>query len=406
MAKHFISGQNSIFTTLISLCLLFLLLIFLSFNDDIFLHYQDPGEPYQTYIPPRAPLYENAVNWLALPNLKADPFEHETPGDVFVVVPSVYRGGEHWNLPIDDEARHETLRQIIRPNYVDPFKSAGRLFAPHYRQASLYTYLTTREDAKRAQDFAYQDIQRAFTFFLEHSPPERPIILAGHGQGGSHIQRLLADFFVDKALAKRLSVAYITGHPVPLSAFETYLSFTRPCEAETDTGCVVAFGAFMPSDQDMEKHFRERALIPTEYGRYTPIMNQEILCINPLLWERSENYAPRRIHKGGVAAEGIDPDTTPAPLDQQTSAQCQDGTLKIDTPKSRALRRPFKFGSKFRTLPSNIFYEDLRVNAVARMETRLSVGDLPKRAPLLDDLGVIEIIDSPITPINTEREDK
>ena len=133
---------------------------------------------------------------------------------------------------------------------------------------------------------------------------------------------------------------------------------------------------------------------------------RDSLCINPLLWERSENYAPRRIHKGGVAAEGIDPDTTPAPLDQQTSAQCQDGTLKIDTPKSRALRRPFKFGSKFRTLPSNIFYEDLRVNAVARMETRLSVGDLPKRAPLLDDLGVIEIIDSPITPINTEREDK
>ena len=116
-------------------------------------------------------------------------------GDVFVVVPSVYRGGEHWNLPFDDLKRKNKLQRIVRPNYVSPYGEAGRLFAPYYRQASLFAFLKSRVDAQQAQDFAYQDVKRAFKVFLEESPPERPIVLVGHNQGASHVQRLLMDFF-------------------------------------------------------------------------------------------------------------------------------------------------------------------------------------------------------------------
>jgi len=47
--------------------------------------------------------------------------------------------------------------------------------------------MTQREDARKAQDFAYQDVKRAFAVFLENSPIERPIILVGHNQGASHV---------------------------------------------------------------------------------------------------------------------------------------------------------------------------------------------------------------------------
>jgi hypothetical protein len=121
--------------------------------------------------------------------------------------------------------------------------------------------------------------------------------------------------------------------------------------------------------------------------------------MNPLLWNQSEDYAPQRLHLGGIAAEGLDPDMEPAAMTKQVGAQCQDGILFVDKPKSRSLRRPFKVGGKFRTLPSNLFYEDLRVNAVIRVQSLLETGTLPRRAKKLDSLELIEIQDSPVTPI-------
>ena len=121
--------------------LLALITVFL-YRDDIFRTIQDPRQPFQTYIKPEAPDYSQKEAWLSQPDLTQDPYKHPSAGDVFVVVPSVYRGGEHWVLPSDDLKRKSKLQRIVRPNYVAPYGSAGRLFAPYYRQASLYTYMT------------------------------------------------------------------------------------------------------------------------------------------------------------------------------------------------------------------------------------------------------------------------
>ncbi len=373
-------------------------------RDAIFQSVQDPGEPFQTYIKPTAPDYSNPESWISIPDFKVDPFTEETLGDVFIVVPAVYRGGEHWNLPVDDDRRITKLQRIVRPNYVAPYASAGRLFAPYYRQSSIYTFLTNREDARRAQNLAYMDVKRAFETFLNHSPPERPIIIAGHGQGASHVQRILEDFFQKGDLHKRLAAAYIIDHPLPLDKFETSFPKLKPCETEIDAGCVVAFGAFTSDESVTAKRFISQAKV---YGEkdYTIVEGRPLLCVNPLLWNRTTDYAPRRLHKGGIAAEGIDPKTWPAPLVKQTGAQCMDGILLIDKPKSRSLRRPrFKFGAKFRTLPSNLFYEDLRLNAPKRVQTVFDSGILPKRVPLLQDNEIVEVIDSPVTPVDLKRE--
>ena len=377
--------------------LLVILMLAYVYRDDIFRTIQDPGQPFQTYTPPAAPNYASLESWLAQPDLGVDPFTLSAKGDVFVVVPSVYRGGEHWNLPSDDLRRKGKLQRIVRPNYVSPYGESGRLFAPFYRQASLYAFMTNREDSHFAQDLAYQDVKRAFDVFLNQSPPERPIVLVGHNQGASHVQRLLIDYF-QGPLKNRLAVAYVIDHPLPLESFEGPLSQLTPCKEPDQIGCVVAFGSFTPKDTVIAERFLEQSLVHNGQ-EYEAINNRPTLCINPLLWTQSEDYAPARLHLGGVAAEGLDPDMTPASMTKQSGAQCSSGLLLVDTPRSKSLRRPRAVGAKFRTLPSNLFYEDLKQDAKRRVQNLLNTKILPERAgPLLDAFDVQEIEVSPVTP--------
>ena len=368
------------------------------YRDDIFQTIQDPRQPFQTYDPPDAPDYAQADSWLSQPDLSVDPFTLHEKGDVFVIVPSVYRGGEHYVLPSDDLKRKSKLQRIVRPNYVTPYGDAGRLFAPYYRQASLYSYMATREDARLAQDFAYQDVKRAFAAFLEHSPPERPLVLVGHNQGAAHLIRLLQDFFTDNdALRKRLAVAYVIDYPLPLDMLDGPLSPLKLCTREDDTGCIAAFGQFQPGEDAIAERFSERLLVHDGEG-FTSVRNRPLACINPLTWRRNEDYAPERLHKGGVAAEGLEPDIRPAPQPNQVGAQCQDGLLLVDKPRSRSFRRPWQIGAKFRTLPSNLFYEDLRRNAVLRVASLLDADVLPRRTGRLDDFDMIDVEDVPVRP--------
>ena len=277
-------SKNNLFSRLISASGIFILISLIVayiYQDDIFQTIQDPRQPFQTYEKPEAPDYNQETSWLALPNIKADPYNADTAGDVFVVVPSVYRGGKHWVLPSDDLKRKSKLQRIVRPNYVAPYGTAGRLFAPYYRQASLYSFMTAREDARKAHDFAYQDVERAFKYFLKHSPAERPIILVGHNQGASHVQRLLANFFQGN-LKQRLAAAYVVDYPLPLDLFDNVLSAQKPCETETDVNCVNAFGAFMPGDDVIAKRFVTRLMVHdgTEYVR---VQGRELLCTLSLI---------------------------------------------------------------------------------------------------------------------------
>ena len=257
--------------------------------------------------------------------------------------------------------------------------------------------MTAREDARRAQNLAYSDIKRAFEKFLDVNPPERPIVIAGYGQGALHGTRLMADYFQGD-LRKKLAAAYLIGHPVPLDLFDTDLTQTPPCETATDIGCIVAFGAFFPNDEVIADRFADHAMVKSK-KRFKSVSGRKILCTNPLLWNRSEDYAPSRLHKGGVAAQDLEPETRPAPLTKQVGVQCQDGLLLVDKPRSRLFKRPFKLGGKFRAPRSNLFYEDLRLNAIDRVDTLLSKEALPKRVKKLDDFEVIELIDSPVNPI-------
>ncbi len=95
------------------------------------------------------------------------------------------------------------------PNYAGPFAPVGRVFAPRYRQANLYSMLTLREDAREARAFAYDDILAAFEFYMKTYNKGRPFIIAGVEQGGPLADRLVRDAVTyDPSRLKRLVAVY------------------------------------------------------------------------------------------------------------------------------------------------------------------------------------------------------
>ena len=117
----------------------------------------DPQVPFQTYQPPPAPDYGRPDAW-ALRDARAP---EAGAAAVFFVHSTTYDGGRHWNGPIGHPEADAWLRRVVLPNYAGPFALLGPVSAPRYRQGSLYTRLTLRDDAREARAFAFRDIAAA-----------------------------------------------------------------------------------------------------------------------------------------------------------------------------------------------------------------------------------------------------
>ncbi len=368
---------------------LFLLGIFaLVSRDNLFRFLNDPRVPFQTYTPPPAADYTQAAAWAMPPT--------ETNGaSVFVVTPTIYWGGKNWNTPIDAPKPRERLWRVAIPNWAGPFAKSGVVSIPYYRAASLFSFLTIRGDARGARRLAYEDVLRAFDAFVAQTGGKGPIILAGTEQGGLHVLGLLQDRFNNPYLRERLAAAYILDFAVPLDLFEGSLKGLSPCKDKADSRCVITYGAFQPREKAEIKRFAERTLVWDEHGQLTPTKGRALACVNPILGGAVDDFAPKRLHLGGVAATGLEWGTAPAPMPAQTSAQCADGILLVDRPKSRALRKGMGFGKRFKPDPFNLFYEDLSKDALRRVENLNNRFKTEGRlAPPFENS--MEITDSPI----------
>lgn len=371
--------------------LVFLLLVgvfaFVS-RDNLFRFVNDPRVPFQTYVPPVAADYDRKAAWVRAPVPTEDT-------SIFVVTPTVYWGGRNWNTPLDAPKPLERLLRVAVPNWAALFANAGVVSIPFYRSASLFSFLTVRNDARDARKLAYRDVLRAFDAFIAQTKGDGPIILAGTEQGGLHVLGLLQDRFNDPYLRERLAVAYVLDFAVPLDLFETGLKGFSPCMDETDARCIVTYGAFQKTQTAEIKRFKERTMVWDEQGQLHETKGRTLTCVNPVLGAASTAFAPKSLHKGGVAATGLEWGTAPAPLPAQTSTQCVDGILMINRPQARSLRKSIGFGARFKPDPFNLFYIDLADDAQRRManlkERFKAEGRL---APPFEDS--LEILDSPI----------
>ncbi len=369
-------------------------------RDRIYQSFLDPGVPYQTYQAPPAPDYAEDAAWGRRPAL--DPQDPDTPA-VFFVHNTTYDGGEHWNAPFDRPQEAEEIARIVLPNFAGPFEATGAVFAPRYRQASLYAFMNNREDSQRARRTAAHDVSRAFERFRAEIGEERPFLVVGVGQGALHALKVLLDQVApDEALSGRLAAAYLLEGPAPLDLFEGPLSNLPPCTQAVDVRCVVSYAPARANERERIEALTDRSMSWTADGRLAYVDDRALLCVNPLLWTTTEDFAPARLHRGGAAAEDLDPGDSPSPLSAQTGAQCRDGVLMIEEPRSDVLRRPNRLAEHRRAPPYNLFYSDLQANAAARLAALAGVLAEERRwAPELAPPETVEV--APVEPVDPPR---
>jgi hypothetical protein len=323
-------------------------------RNDILRTALDPRIPYQTYDPPPAPNYAARDAWALLPGVGV-----AGGMDVFFVHPTTYDGGEHWNAPIDHAQAVRVLQRDMLPNHAAPYHRLGRVFAPRYRQASLYTLLTLREDARDARRFAYRDVRAAFEFWRSQSDG-RPFMIVGVEQGGLLATRLLAEEVApDPDLRARLVGAHLV---------ET-LTVKGPgvaaCKAPDQVGCVLAFASVEDGEGVRARRMRERALV-WRGDRLEPLTVAAPLCVNPLLG--APGGAPKSANRGAANATGLEWGARPAFLRHEVGAFCREGVLYVTRPESPALQPPRRWARRLRAAPYNVFYADLEADAARRLQ--------------------------------------
>jgi hypothetical protein len=338
-------------------------------RDDVIKALLDPKVPFGKDKPATAPNYALRGAWALLPEPGAAP----GPVDVFFIHPTSYpasftsyNGGRHWNAPINDHAATVALTRVMLPNYASPFDAVGDLYAPRYRQASLYTKSTLWDDALEARQFAYGDVRAAFDFYVAHLNHGRPFILVGVEQGGELGARLLAQAIApDPSLRARLVGAYLIDTIVPAADFGPDAPVPA-CQARAEAACVVAWSAVREDDFTGVQRLLSRARVWNAQDQLEPLGPRQPLCVNPLLGAETDAVAPERDNLGAAAATGLEWGVRPGFMVRQVSARCQDGVLRVTRPRSALLRPSGDWIERVREPGFNLFWADLEADSLAR----------------------------------------
>lgn len=323
----------------------------------------DPKVPFQTYQPPAAPDYATSPSWYLRPATGGD-----RAADVFFIAPTTYDGGRNWNARLNARKANRQFQDVMAPNYVGPFVSVGRVFAPRYRQASLYSLTTLREDAREARQFAYGDVRDAFRWYVDQDNGGRPFVLVGIEQGGTLGLRLLTEEIArDPALRSRLVAAYLVDTVAPADAPPI-----PPCLARNQAGCLAAWARVWDGEFDAGKRLLDRALVWSVRGELENISPRPALCFNPILGAVTDRPAPARLHLGAANATGLEWGARPAFMARQVAARCEGGVLLVTKPKSASLRQTGSWADRRKVPGFNLFYADLEADAKERLAAWLA----------------------------------
>ncbi len=236
---------------------------------------------------PAAPDYSRQSNWSALPfrDDAADiiPADEQWINDslkdvdVFYIYPTIYMSGRTWNEDLDNQKLNKKIDNKPVKYQASVFNASCRVYAPRYRQAIIKAFFD-KENGEKALNFAYQDVRRAFQYYLDHYNNGRPIIIASHSQGTWHARKLLKEFFDSTALQKQLVAAYVIGFGFDESMYKSL----RPCDNATQTGCYITWASFK-----MGYH-------PLKTELYSTV------CVNPVTWTRDTVAVDRSKSMGAI----------------------------------------------------------------------------------------------------------
>ncbi|NKB32646.1 MAG: DUF3089 domain-containing protein [Pseudomonadales bacterium] len=210
-----------------------------------------PGDFDPVNVATPAPDYSQIEYWAAHPttNDPADlspegvsvPVQGDLPIDVFFVHPTELLTSGSWISTMDPDSGTEENVEWVMANQASAFNGCCNVYAPRYRQANIFAYLGSEEERDAVLGFAYQDVERAFEYYIDNYNNGKPFVLASHSQGTHHSIHLLRDVIDSSDLHERLVAAYLIGSVnIPLSPeWFAQMDHIEPCNNESDLGCVI-----------------------------------------------------------------------------------------------------------------------------------------------------------------------
>lgn len=331
-----------------------------------------PPKPFDAANVPPAPDYTRADAWLAFPGRKglersvppdmAAIDERAAPADVFFIHPTTYQQSDVWNVAY---TRQSEFDDAVLLGQASAFNGCCRIFAPHYRQASLRAL----ENSPPAVTLAYGDVAQAFRHYIAHENKGRPFLIAAHSQGAMHAVRLLQAEILGTPLQARLVAAYVVGAYAP-SDFGTI--GLPVCDKPRETGCILSWNTSQTGRTGAFRLIRDKSY--WWRGGEKKAGQPPAICVNPLIWRRegaasaaqnpgSLPFPERSVHEGER--------TLPALTPYLTGAVCEEGLLNVDiswsAPGGFRDILSLLYGS-YHLGDYGIFYAAIRHNAAERVD--------------------------------------
>lgn len=334
------------------------------FQDTLFRMSIKPAGRFDEASAPPAPDYTKPEAW-ALKPARLPPGGWEKPWgiDIFFIHSISNYGNSGWNNPIDNTEALERLKDRILPNQAGPFLQAGPVYAPLYREASLYSEIDVGAEGSSAFELAYQDVLRAFDVYMTDYNRHRGVVVVGVGQGGLYAERLLSDRFQMDPLKDRLAVAYIIDAILPAD-FPGKAVAQPLCESPDQIHCIVGWRTAFAGDDTAR--LRDQSPVWTADWKIATSEGRQLACINPLRWTPGNELSARADHRGGARAKGSD-DLEPKIIEHAVSARCNAGLLEVERPSDPQLQPDSGSGAQYKTPEYNLFYADIVPNLTGRM---------------------------------------
>lgn len=333
-------------------------------------------KPFDAYPRPPAPNYADPANWAALPGADhrdaADLVpagetvgdrQNQAEADVFYIHPTTYRGRENWNQDLALKEWNDFTDQSVINRQAAVFNGCCRVYAPRYRQAASAALYAKDESGDKARAVGYEDVKRAFEYYIDHYNDGRPFILAGHSQGTFYIQRLIEEVIDASAIRPQLVAIYAIGVGFPLGVFKRAYRTIPPCAKPDDTGCLVSWNTFERGGEGA----KQAAGYAARYeARFKTKDGSDTLCVNPLTFALDQPSAPASANTGALPGE-TGPGPLPALKPGLVGASCEGGILYADVPKDKDFKLFFLPGGGLHFHDYDLFFKNLRDNAILRV---------------------------------------
>lgn len=304
---------------------------------------------------PKSPDYKELNSWAAHPQ-KDDSIidifyntkKENLKADVFYIYPTLLtdRNNDSWNSDPENLDQNNTVKNIAIKYQASAWANAGKIYSPFYRQVHYRSFYEpyTSNGGKKAGKIAYNDIKRAFVYYLENLNNGRPIIIAGHSQGAYHCKQLLKDFFDDKDLQNQLVAAYLPGTRVDINEFKTILPLKDP----NDTKGYLSWNTFRINKKPKKgKH-------PAHFS-----WNKNQFVTNPIRWNESRE-ANIEEHKGLFFYDKkIYPNSV--------AIRIYEGLLWSSVPRGIEGNILLKLVKNYHFGDVNLFWKDISINAKNRV---------------------------------------